>query len=120
MVDRVRNTGVLRYALIAKVNLAVGIYGYVLEQGITTNRIVNIGFALLAQVNYLGIATTFVVENAIIVPAVLVVANELALGICRERCLTRARRPKKIAVSLPSWLVLAEQCIEARPLSGLR
>ena len=95
MVDRVRNTSILRYAFIAKVDLSVGIYGYILEQGITTNRIVNVGFALLAQVNYLGIATTFVVENAIIVPAVLVVSNELALGIGRERCLTRTRETEK-------------------------
>ena len=95
MVDRVRNASILCYALIAKVDLAVGIYGYVLEQGITTNRIVNVGFALLAQVNYLGIATTFVVENAIIIPAVLVVSNELALGIGRERCLTCARETEK-------------------------
>ena len=95
MVDRVRNTSILRYALIAKVNLSVGVYGYILEQSITTNRIVNVGFALLAQVNYLGVATSFVVENAIIVPTVLVVANELTLGIGRERCLTRAREAEK-------------------------
>ena len=31
MVDWVRYTGILRYALIAKVDLAVGIYGYILE-----------------------------------------------------------------------------------------
>ena len=39
------------------------------------------------QVDHLCVATTFVVEHAIVAPAVLIVDNECALWICRECCL---------------------------------
>ena len=39
VVDRIGNTGVLGYALVSEIDLAVLVYGYVLEESVTTDRI---------------------------------------------------------------------------------
>ena len=76
MVDRVRYTGVLSHALVSEVNLAVGIYGHVLKERIPSDGIVDIRLALLVKVDDLGIAAAFVVEYAVVVPAMLVITDE--------------------------------------------
>ena len=81
VVDGVRNSGVLGDGLIIKVDLAVCVDGHVLEQSVALYRIVDIGLGLLVEVYDLRVAAALEVENAVIVPAVLVVADEKALGI---------------------------------------
>ena len=88
MVDRIRNTSVLRYALVGEVDLAVGVNCYVLQQSVALDGSVDIGFAFLVEVDNLGIATTFVVEYAFVVPSVLVVADQLTLRVSRQGSLT--------------------------------
>ena len=103
VVDRVGYAGVLGNALVGEVDLAV-----------------DVGLVLLGEVDYLGVAAALEVEDTVIVPAVLVITDQAALGICGERVvLPVPERPKKMAVS-PSSPQLAEQCMEAMPRRGRR
>ena len=56
MIDRVGYTGVLGYALIREINLAFCIQSNVLKQSVAFDRIVDVGFGLLVQVDNLSVA----------------------------------------------------------------
>ena len=81
MVDGVAHAGVLGDGLVGKVDLAVLVHGHVLEQRVAADGVVDIGLGVLIQVDDLGIAAALEVEHAVVVPAVLVVADQQALGI---------------------------------------
>ena len=81
VVDGVRYTGVLRYALIREIDLAVLIQSYVLQQSVSLDSVVDIRLGLLVQVDNLGVAAALEVEHAVVVPAVLVIADQQTLGI---------------------------------------
>ena len=117
MVDRIRYTSVLCNALISKVNLAVLVKSYVLKKSISSDSVVDIRLRILIKVDDLSIAAALEVEYSVVVPAVLVVTDKKSLRICKSVVLL-PDRPKKIAVFSPFLSVLAEQCIEAMPLSG--
>ena len=84
MVDRVRYTGVLSHALVSEVDLAVCIDSHVFEKGIPLNGVVDIRFALLVEVDDFCVAAAFVVEDTVVIPAVLVITDEESLRICRK------------------------------------
>ena len=87
VVDRVGYTGIFGYALVCEIDLAVCIYGDVLKEGVTADGVVDVRFVLLGEVDDLGVAAAFVVEYSVIVPAVLVVTDKTAFGVCRKGCL---------------------------------
>ena len=116
VIDRIRNAGVLRDTLVRKINLSVGIDCDILEKCVTADCIVNIRLGLLIEVNDLGIATALKVEDAGIIPAVLVIADQKTLRIGRERGLAGARKAEEHRS--PFISVFAEQCIDAMPRSG--
>ena len=118
VLDGIRDAGVLGNALISEVDFAVGIDGNVLEESVAADGVVDVGFGVFVEVDNLGIAAALEVEDALVVPAVLIVANEEAFGIGGKVVLPVPERPKKMAVCLPSISVLAEQCIEAIPWRG--
>ena len=80
---------------------------------------VDLGLGLGREPDHLRVAAALEVEDTVVAPAMLVVADQLARRIGRERRLARAARPKKIATSLPSP-TFAEQCIGKTPSSGSR
>ena len=84
MVDRVRYTGVLSHALVSEVDLACSIYSHVLEKCIPLDGVVDIRLAFLVEVDDLCIASAFIVEYAVVIPAVLVITDEESLRICRK------------------------------------
>ena len=88
MIDRVGYTGVLGYALIREINLAFCIQSNVLKQSVAFDRIVDVGFGLLVQVDNLSVAAAFEVEYAIVIPAVLIITDQQTLRICRQSGLT--------------------------------
>ena len=57
--------------------------------------VVDIGLLLLGEVDALGIAAAFEVEDAVIGPAVLVVTDELAVGIGGQGGLAGAAEAKE-------------------------
>ena len=81
VVDRIRNAGVLGYALVSEVYLAVSVNCYVLAQFVAADSGVVVGLALLVQVDNLSVAAALVVEHAVVVPSVLVVADEQTLRV---------------------------------------
>ena len=84
MLDRIRHTGVLGHALVGKVDLAVRVHGDVLEQRVSLDSVVDVRLALLVKTDDLCIAAALKVEDTVIVPAVLVVADQQSLGVGRK------------------------------------
>ncbi len=90
VVDRVADAGVLGFRRIVKIDRAVGTHRYVLQQRIATDGLVDIRLRFCRQTNGLGVAAAFEVEHAVIIPAVLVVANQAAFRIGGEGGFTGA------------------------------
>ena len=88
MIDRVRNAGVLGYALVVEVDFSVLIYSNVLEESVALDSVVDIRLAFLVELDNLSVAATLVVEYALIVPAVLVVTDKHTLRVGRKGSLT--------------------------------
>ena len=84
MIDGVGDPGVLGLGAIIEVDGAIGSNGHVLQQRIAADGVVDIRLGFLGELDGLGVAAPFEVEHAVVVPAVLVVTDELALGIGGE------------------------------------
>ena len=88
MVDRIRYTSILGNGLIVEINLAVSINGYVLKQRISLDCVVDVGLGILVQVDNLSVASTFEVEYAVVIPAVLVITDQETFRVCGKSCFT--------------------------------
>ena len=95
VVDRIRNTSVLCYALVSEVDLAVLVHSNVLKESVACDGTVDVWLRLLVEVDNLGVAATLEVEHTLVVPSVLVVADELTLRIGRESSLTSTRKTEE-------------------------
>ena len=96
MVDRVRYTGVLGDTLVSEINLAFCINGYVLQQSVALDCIVDIRLGFLIQVDNLCIAAALEVEYAVVIPAMLVVADQQTLRVSvRVRAVCRCRTDRR-------------------------
>jgi len=91
----VRNASILGLGGIKVVGCSVGLDGDIFQECVHVDGAVNVGLGLFREVDGLGVATTFKVKDTVIVPAVLVVANQGAVGIGREGRLARSRQTKK-------------------------
>ena len=87
MIDRVGDTGVFSNALVCEIYLAVGVYGNVLKKGIPLDGVVDIRLALFVEVDDLCIAAAFIVEYAVVIPAVFVVTDEETFRVGGKGCL---------------------------------
>src|SRR5690554_5219550 len=85
MMDRVRNARVLGRRDIGEVDVAFVVHCHVFQQGIATDGTPDIGFVFFREVHGLRVATAFVVEDTIVVPAMLVVTNQETLRVGRKR-----------------------------------
>ena len=81
VVDGVGHTGVLGDGLVSEVDLALAVNGNVLQQSVALDGVVDIRLRVLIQVDDLGVAAALEVEDAVVVPAVLVIADEQTLGV---------------------------------------
>ena len=88
MIDRVRYTGVLCYALISEVDFSVLIQSNVLKQCVTFDCVVDVRFRFIIQVDNFCVASTFEVEYAVVIPAVLVITDQQTFRVCRQCSLT--------------------------------
>ena len=96
VVDGVGDTGVLGDGLVGEVDLAVLVEGNVLEQRVAADGIVDVGLGVLVEVDDLGVAAALEVEDAVVVPAVLVIADEQALGVGGQGGLPKFSRASKM------------------------
>ena len=95
VVDRIRNTGVLRNALISEVYIALSVNGNVLKQSVTCDSAVDVRLSFLIEVDDLSIAATLEVEDTLVVPSVLIITDQLTLRISRQRGLTCTRETEE-------------------------
>mmetsp|Transcript_92923 Transcript_92923/g.265268 ORF Transcript_92923/g.265268 Transcript_92923/m.265268 type:complete len:489 (-) Transcript_92923:32-1498(-) len=95
VVDRVRDAAVLGLLDVEIVRGAVGVEVDVLEHGVALDGAVDVGLGLLRQVDGLGVATTLKVEGTIVIPAVLVVTDQVAVRVGREGGLASAREAEE-------------------------
>jgi len=94
--DRIGAARVLRNAGVAKLDVPVGLVEHhVLEHRAETQGLENVGLGLIGQVDGLGVAAPFDVEDAGVAPTMLVVADEQPLGIGRERGFAGARQTEQ-------------------------
>ena len=84
----VRDPSVLRLGRVEEVRdeptVLVVVQGDVLQYGILANRLVYVRLRLLAQVYSLGVAPPLEVEDAVLVPPMLVVTNQRAVRVGGE------------------------------------
>ena len=81
MENGVRHTSIFGLGRVKIVWSSVGFDGHILQKSILVNGAVNIGLCFLREVDRLGIATPFKVKDAIVVPSMLVIANQGAMRI---------------------------------------
>ena len=90
--DRVRAARVLRNRIVVEIQgPARRVHHHVLEHGPEpARRAVDLRFRLLRQVDHLRVATTFEVEDAVVAPPMLVVADQAAVRVRGQRRLAGA------------------------------
>src|SRR5215469_5140882 len=86
---RISAPGVLGNADVGVIYQMVLIEHNVFKHRAKTERLEDFRFVLRRQIDGLGVATPFDVVDALVTPAMLIVANEIAFGIGRQRRLTR-------------------------------
>ena len=99
MIDRIRNTSVLCYALISKINLSFSVKCYVLKKSIALNCIVDIRLRLFIKVDNLSVASTLEVEYSVVIPTVLIVTNQKTFRVCRYPALRISDRQEPQTLS---------------------
>ena len=76
MVDRVRYASVLGYALVCEVAFAAFEYCNVLKESVFLDCLVDIRLRLRIEVDNLCVAAAFIVEDSLVIPAVLIVTDK--------------------------------------------
>ena len=88
MINWIRNTSILCYALIVEINLTCCINCHVLKKSVTSDCVVDIWLRLLIKSDNLCITSTLEVEDTVVIPTVLIITDQKSLRICRKCCLT--------------------------------
>ena len=76
-----RRRGVLGHALVGEIDVALSVQSDVLQQSVALDGVVDVGLRVLVQVDDLSVAAALEVEDAVVVPAVLVIADEQTLRV---------------------------------------
>ena len=116
MIDRVRDAGIFSYRLVGEIDRTVLANSYVLQQCIAFDCVPDIGFALLVEVDHFGVAAAFEIENAFVVPAVLIVADQQALRVGRQGRLAGARQSEKYGGVLTLFVGVGRAVHRSHPL----
>ena len=96
LLELVRGAGVLGLRLVVQVEDAALVHDDVLEhRAERVRRLVDLGLRIGGEPDHLRVAAALEVEDAGVAPAVLVVADEAALGIGRERRLAGPGEPEE-------------------------
>ncbi len=71
----------------------------IFQHGTEAQGLENVRLVLGREVDRLGVAAAFDIKDAIVTPAVLVIADEMPLRVGRERCLARAAKAVMVFLS---------------------
>ena len=89
--DGVCASGILcECAVIVVDDPGFGVKDHVLKDAAKADGVEDVGLFLFRQIDALGIASSFDIEDSSVSPAVLVIPNKCPLGICRQCCLASA------------------------------
>ena len=116
--DGICNAQICGCGLVGIIRGAVGCHSDVLQQGVRANGIPGVRLTVSGEIENPGAAAPFQVEEAVIIPAVLVIANQQALGVTRQSGLAGSGQAEKESGISSVQKVLAAQCIAAMPLRG--
>ena len=122
VIQRIGAAGVLGQRVVVEVEAArERIEHHVFQDGAEAPRAgVNLRLGFGRQADHLGVAAVLEIENAVIAPAVLVVADQLARRVGGERSLAgagEAEEQRHVARRAPRW---RSSAWAARPRSGSR
>ena len=95
VVNRVGNPGILGDGAVGKIDFTLFVHDHVFEQRVAADGLVDIRFAFRVQVYGLGVAAALEIEHAIVIPAVLIVPHQAALGIGGQGGFTGAGQAEK-------------------------
>ena len=84
VINRIGDAGVLCFAAVGVINAAIFAHDHVFQQRIAADGAVDLRLSLLRKVDGFSVATALEVKHAIIVPAVLIIADQLAVRIGGE------------------------------------
>ena len=93
--DGIGAARVLRDAGVGVIDVVIFIEHHVFQHRAEAQRLENVRLALRREVDRLGVAAAFDVEDAVVAPAVLVVADEMPLRIGGKRRLPRAAQSEE-------------------------
>ncbi len=80
-IDRIRAAGVFGDARVGEINVTILVEHHVLEHGAEAQRLKDIRFAFGGQVDRFRIAAALDIEDAVVAPAVLVIADQVPFRI---------------------------------------
>ena len=83
-------------------------------------RVVDVRFGFLGEIDGLGVTATLDVEDAGIRPDMFIVANEQAGGVGRQGGLAGSREPEENGRSVGLGTGGGRQCMERCPFRGIR
>ena len=101
VIDRIRNARILCDRLVREIDATCEIDRNVFKERIAADRLIDVRLCLGIEVDDLCIAAALVVEDALVIPAVLIIADEEALVIGRKRSLARAGKSEEQRRVLP-------------------
>ena len=95
MLQRITAAAILGQACIAVVGVPLIIQHHIFNDGTAANRVPDDRFIFATQIDGLGVATALYIEHGPLGPAVLIIANEVALRVCGQSGLASARQAEK-------------------------
>ena len=95
VVDRIRNAGVFGYRFVGEIDRTVRTHRYVFEQRVALDGVPDVRFAILVEVDHFRVAAALEVEDAVVVPAVLVVADQQTFRVGRKGGFAGAGQPEE-------------------------
>ena len=118
--ERIARAGVLRQPVVVEVQLAgLGIADHVLQhRGEAAGGGVDLRLAFGREADHLGVAAALDIEHAVVAPAVLVVADERAGRIGRQRRLARPREAEEQGDVVLRRAVIGAAVHREHPLLG--
>jgi hypothetical protein len=117
-IQRISRASVLGDRLGIKVQLAgLRFQNHVFQNRAESDRIPNLRLLLLGQPDALGVAAAFEIKDAAIAPPVLVITNQAAPRVRRERRFAGSRKPEKQG-HIPGRTLIGRAMHGKHPLLG--
>lgn len=96
IIQRISHAGIFRDGIITEIRRSrLRVDDNIFHDGAKTDRAIDFRLTVFGQVNALGIAAAFNVEDAVIPPAMFIITDKSTMGICGKGRLPRTGKPKE-------------------------